>query len=195
MLAEMISQLEAKLPALVKERDAVDALISDLSVILHPARTIPHEILSEIFTLVTLSSAAPTTESLCGRIFQDSLDPSYPSWVVPAVKNLVITHDELFSVAWPYVIMESVTELDVDVDVGWGTRQKAFKQIPSLARALTARHRFSRDHESYASFNSEFTFTGSRVCEFRGLWTKWYPPTRSIKRRVYLSKTDIKRNI
>ena len=50
---------------------------------------------------------------------------------------------------------------DVDVDVGWGTRQKAFKQIPSLARALTARHRFSHDHESYASFNSEFTFTGS----------------------------------
>lgn len=32
---------------------------------------------------------------------------------VPTVKHLVITHEELFSVAWPYVIMESVTELDV----------------------------------------------------------------------------------
>lgn len=87
MLAETISQLEAKLPALAKEKDAVDALISDLSVILHPARTIPHEILSEIFTLVTLSSAAPTNESLCGRIFQDSLDPSYPSWVLSKVSS------------------------------------------------------------------------------------------------------------
>ena len=85
-IVQRIAGLQAQLVDLTKEKENDDALISDLSIVLHPIRTVPQEILSEIFTALALLSP-PTTNLRRTHKLVDSLNKSSAGWVLSGVSS------------------------------------------------------------------------------------------------------------
>ncbi len=86
-LDERMALVQATLNTLQKEKQEVDALKAKLKTALHPIRTVPNEVLGEIFSALVEASPAPSFQDLQDGNFVDSLNMKSPVWVVSQVSS------------------------------------------------------------------------------------------------------------
>lgn len=85
LLHDMIAGLEARVHSLRALKQKSDGFVADLSVILHPIRRLPVEILCEIFKTAVATDREPSLDELQEHTFQDSLVRSQRVWALSEV--------------------------------------------------------------------------------------------------------------
>ncbi|KAF9039533.1 hypothetical protein BDZ89DRAFT_895322, partial [Hymenopellis radicata] len=86
-LDERVALIQATLDTLQEAKKEVDALEAKLKTALHPIRTVPNEVLGEIFSALVEASPAPSFQDLQDGNFVDSLNMVSPVWVVSQVSS------------------------------------------------------------------------------------------------------------